>query len=104
MKTGLKKVDRTTEIYFDETSPIVETHTHNANLKNRLTDLCRTLPKPMQAVDEDSETGNMGFETVKGRFSIRLTAPYSDERRRSAREAAKVHADSLTRNVQKDMV
>ena len=31
----------------------------------------------------------MEFEIRKGRFSFRLTAPYSDERKRAASEAAK---------------
>ncbi len=31
----------------------------------------------------------MEFEVRKGRFSFRLTAPYSEERRRVASEAAK---------------
>jgi uncharacterized OsmC-like protein len=31
----------------------------------------------------------MEFEIRKGRFSFRLTAPYSEERRKTASEAAK---------------
>ncbi len=31
----------------------------------------------------------MEFEIRKGRFSFRLTAPYSEERRKAASEAAK---------------
>jgi hypothetical protein len=34
----------------------------------------------------------MEFEIAKGRFSFRLTAPYSEERRRAASEAAKKHS------------
>ena len=37
----------------------------------------------------DPDTGCMEFEIRKGRFSFRLTAPYSEERRRTASEAAK---------------
>ncbi len=39
--------------------------------------------------DADPNTGCVEFEICKGRFSFRLTAPYSDERRRAASEAAK---------------
>ena len=35
----------------------------------------------------------------KGRFSFRLTAPYSEERRRAASKAAKAAASNLTRSV-----
>jgi len=41
----------------------------------------------------------MEFDIVKGRFSFRLTAPYSEERRRAASEAAKANASNLTRSV-----
>ena len=39
--------------------------------------------------DEDSETGYKAFEIEKGRLSFRLTAPYSEERRRAASDYAK---------------
>ena len=49
--------------------------------------------------DADPETGSMEFDIEKGRFSFRLTAPYSEERRRAASEAAKVIASNLARSV-----
>ena len=52
----------------------------------------------------DPETGCMEFEIRKGRFSFRLTAPYSEERRRVASEAAKKHSGNLTHTIQKDVV
>ena len=39
--------------------------------------------------DADPETGCMEFDIEKGRFSFRLTAPYSEERRRAARRYAR---------------
>lgn len=39
--------------------------------------------------DADSDTGCMEFEIAKGRFSFRLTAPYSEERRQAASDWAK---------------
>lgn len=44
MKTGLHKQDKTTEILFDEASPIVEIRTHNTDLKNRLTGYSHRFP------------------------------------------------------------
>ena len=35
---------------------------------------------------------------------FRLTAPYSEERRRAASKAAKKHSGNLTRTIQKDVV
>ena len=91
MKTGLHKRDKTTEIYFDEASPIVETRTHNTDLKKRLSAYAEQHPDLCKLTDEDEETGCKCFEIVKRRFSVRLTMPYSDERRRAASEAAKAH-------------
>ena len=49
----------------------------------------RRYPSICQQTDADPETGCMEFDIEKGRFSFRLTAPYSEERRRAASEAAK---------------
>ena len=46
-------------------------------------------PDQCRQTDADPDTGCMEFEIRKGRFSFRLTAPYSAERRRAASEAAK---------------
>ena len=62
MRTGLTKQEKTTDIWFD--------------------DQCRQT-------DADPETGCMEFEIRKGRFSFRLTAPYSEERREATRRYAR---------------
>jgi len=83
MKTGLKKSQKTTEIFFDEASRLITMNTYNTDLKNRLIayakkhlDLCR--------LTDDYEDGSLSFEIVKGRFCFRLTEPYSNERRAAA--------------------
>ena len=81
MKTGLKKSQKTTEIFFDEASPWITVNTYNTDLKNRLTD--------------DTEDGGLSFEIAKGRFCFRLTEPYSDERRTAASEFAKKQKNRL---------
>jgi len=42
----------------------------------------------------------MEFEIRKGRFSFRLTAPYSEERRRAASETAKAAASNWTKGIE----
>ena len=91
MRTGLHKQDKTTEITFDEASPIVEIRTHNTDLKKRLTAYAGQYPDLCKLTDEDTETGYKCFEIAKRRFSVRLTKPYSDERRKAASEAAKIN-------------
>ncbi len=88
MKTGLTKRQKTTCIYFDETSRIVEIQTHNTALKNRLTKYAAEFPELCRQTDDD-EQGGLTFEIDRRRFAVRLTAPYSVERRRAASELAK---------------
>lgn len=88
MKTGLKKRQKHTEIYFNEESPTVEIYTHNTNLKNRLTEYAEKYPEHCRQFDDDGQ-GGLRFEIDKGRFGFRLTAPYSDERRKKSSENAK---------------
>ena len=89
MRTGLTKQEKTTEIYFDEKEPTIFIRTHNTDLKNRLTTYAAAHPGECRQTDADPDTGCMEFEIRKGRFSFRLTAPYSEERRRAASKAAK---------------
>ena len=89
MRTGLTKQEKITEIYFDEKEPTIYIRTHNTDLKKRLLDYSIRYPAICRQTDADPDTGCMEFEIRKGRFSFRLTAPYSEERRRAASEAAK---------------
>lgn len=88
MKTGLTKRQKTTCIYFDEASSAVEVQTHNTALKNRLTKYAMEHPDLCRQTDGD-EQGGLTFEIDRRRFAVRLTAPYSDERRQAASELAK---------------
>jgi len=88
MKTGLKKSQKTTEIFFDEASRWITVNTYNTDLKNRLTAYAKKHPVLCRLTD-DYEDGGLSFEIEKGRFSFRLTEPYSDERRAAASEFAK---------------
>lgn len=95
MKTGLSKKQKTTKIYFDEASSIIEVCTYNTDLKNRLTKYAGQYPGECRLIDDD-ENGCLTFEINKGRFGFKLTAPYSDERRKAAGQLAKI--ENLRRN------
>ena len=77
MRTGLTKQEKTTDIWFDEKDPLIHIRTHNTALLA----YSRRYPAICQQTDADPETGCMEFDIEKGRFSFRLTAPYSEERR-----------------------
>ena len=104
MRTGLTKSQKITEICFDEKEPLIYIRTHNTDLKNRLIAYAAAHPGECRQTDADPETGCMEFDIAKGRFSFRLTAPYSEERRRAASEAAKKNSGKLTHTIQKDVV
>ena len=83
------QAEKNTDIWFDEKEPLIYIRTHNTDLKNRLTAYAAAHPGECRQSDADPDTGCIEFEICKGRFSFRLTAPYSDERRQAASELAK---------------
>ena len=89
MRTGLTKAQKTTEITFDEKDSLIHIRTHNTDLKKRLAAYAAQHPAECRQLDADPDTGGMEFTIRKGRLSFRLTAPYSEKRKRKASEAAK---------------
>ena len=88
MKTGLTKKQKVTEVYYNEKDPIAEVHTHDTNLKKRMRKYAEKFPELCQLTEDDGQ-GGLRFEIDKSRISIRLTAPYSEDRRKAASELAK---------------
>ena len=88
MKTGLTKKQKVTEVYYNAKDPIAEVYTHDTKLKKRLLEYAAKFPELCQQTDDD-EQGGLRFEIDKSRISIRLTAPYSEERRKAASDHAK---------------
>ena len=85
MITGIKKKSKLTEIWFDETGSAVNIRTYNTDLKNRLTAYAAKYPAHCRLTDDD-ECGCLTFEIDRRRFSVRLTAPYSEDRQSKAKE------------------
>ena len=83
----MKKSLKFTQIYFNEGEPLMEISTHNTNLKHRLTQYAKDYPALCQITEDDE--GCMSFLIDKRRCSLRLTAPYSEERRQKASALAK---------------
>ena len=57
MRTGLTKKQKTTVIYFDEHSRIIEVQTHNTDLKKRLTAFAAKYPQCCRQTDDDEQGG-----------------------------------------------
>ena len=88
MRTGLTKKQKVTEVYYNAKDPAAEFYTHDTKLKKRLLKYAAKFPELCQQTDDD-EQGGLRFEIGESRISIRLTAPYSDDRRKAASELAK---------------
>ena len=88
MKTGLMKKQKITDVYYNAKDPLAEVYTHDTKLKKRLLEYAAKFPELCQQTDDD-EQGGLRFEIDKSRISIRLTVPYSEERRKAASDYAK---------------
>lgn len=84
----MKKKDKFTQIYFNEADPMMQIDTRNTNLKRRLTAYAHEHPDLCRIVSDEGDRG-MTFAIDKHRCSLRLTAPYSEERKQAASELAK---------------
>ena len=89
MKTGLKKAQKETSVWFNEAESVIHVRTQNTDLRNRLTAFAAEHPECCRLIEDDTEIACKEFEVQKGRFSFRLTAPYSEERRELASTNAK---------------
>ena len=90
MKTGLTKKQKVTEVYYNAKDPTAEVYTHDTKLKKRLLEYASKFPELCQQTDDD-EQGGLRFEIDKSRISIRLTTPYTKERRNAASTFAKTN-------------
>ena len=89
MKTGLTKKQKVTEVYYNAKDPTAEVYTHDTKLKKRLLEYAAKFPELCQQTDDD-EQGGLRFEIDKSRISIRLTTPYSNNRKAKLAASAKV--------------
>lgn len=83
-----KKRRKVTELYSNEYDDTAEIYTYNTKLKKRLSEYAVTYPELCQLTEGNGE-GGLRFEINKRRISIRLTAPYSQERKAAASQQAK---------------
>ena len=84
----MKRKQKITEFIFNEQDSTAEVFTHNMDLKKRLLAYAQAYPELCRLTEED-ENGGLRFEIDKRRISLRLTAPYSEERRTAASERGK---------------
>ena len=88
--TRLTKYEKETIILTSEGDDTYSVYTFSPALKRRLADFSKKYPDHCRLESEDKKIGCQSYVIDKGRLSIRLTAPYSEERRNIARKRAKV--------------
>ncbi|WP_029201358.1 hypothetical protein [Oribacterium sp. NK2B42] len=87
----LTKYEKETIILTSEGDDTYSVYTFNAALKRRLADFAKKYPELCRLESEDKKIGCQSYVISKARLSIRLTAPYSDERRKAASIRAKLN-------------
>ena len=88
MITGIKKINKVTQIFFDEENDITTIQTYNTALKNRLTKYASEHPELCRLTDDDG-CGQLCFDVRKEYFTFRLLNPCSEDRKQKAREQMK---------------
>ena len=85
----LTKYEKETIILTSEGDDTYSVYTFNSALKRRLADFSKKYPDLCRLESEDKKVGYQSYIIDKARFSIRITAPYSEERRRAASMVAR---------------
>ena len=85
---GLKKCEKETILLGNEEDDFYELYTFNSALKKKLADYSRRHPELCRKKAETAE-GSVTYVVDKARLSLRLTEPYSEERRMAASNKAK---------------
>lgn len=89
-KRNVTKVERETIVNFNEAEDTAVIYTYNNDLKKRLATFAKKYPDLCKLTVDDADFGSVTYEIQKSRVSIRLVAPYSEERRKAASERAKI--------------
>ena len=85
----LNKYEKEAIILTSEGDDTYSVYTFNPTLKRRLADFAKKYPAVCRLESEDKKLGCQSYIIDKARLSIRLTAPYSEARRRMASKRAK---------------
>ncbi len=94
----LTKYEKETIILTSEGDDTYSVYTFNSALKRRLGDFAKKYPDLCHLESEDKKVGYQSYLIDKARLSIRITAPYSEERKKAAREQARKQAWRISNN------
>ena len=86
----ISKYEKETILLTNEEDAFWNVFTYNKGLQRRLQFFAEQHPENCRFKSRNNE-GGVTYEVDKGRLSIRLTAPYTEERRKAARAYGKKH-------------
>ncbi|MDO4648744.1 MAG: molecular chaperone [Eubacteriales bacterium] len=84
----LTKYEKETIILWNQTDDPISIQTYDAGLKRKLAAFAKQYPE-LCRMERSDDLGGVLYQLEKSRLSVRLTAPYSEERRKKASEQAK---------------
>lgn len=93
----LTKYEKETIILLNEGEDTAHIQTYNAGLQKRLAAFSKKHPD-LCRLEKSFAQGGVLYVLDKSRLSIRLIAPYSEERRKAASERARQHGMKLLEN------
>ncbi len=85
----LTKYEQETIVNWNRGETMASVYTFEKDLLRRLKDFAKRFPEECRLKTSTKE-GSMTFEISKSRLSLRLTAPYSEDRRKASSERAKL--------------
>ncbi len=86
--SGLTKYEKETILLTNEADDFYEVYTFNFALKKKLAAYAKRHPD-LCSLKETTKEGSATYVVNKARLTIRLTEPYSEERRKAASKRAK---------------
>lgn len=86
----LTKYEKETIIRTSEGENTYTVYTFDRKLKRRFSEFAKKFPFLCYLKREEKEIGSQTYVIDKARLSIRLTAPYSKERKKAASKLAKM--------------
>ncbi len=88
-RRNVPKEEREMILLFNEADDIATIYTFNTGLKKRLAAFAEKYPDLCKLTVDDADYDSVTYEIQKSRVSLRLVAPYSEERRKAASEYAR---------------
>lgn len=88
-RRNVPKEEREMILLFNEADDIATIYTFNTGLRKRLAAFAEKYPDLCKLTVDDADYDSVTYEIQKSRVSLRLVAPYSEERRKAASEYAR---------------